>query len=442
MKELVHDYHPRDFFLPFHQRRQRWSIIVAHRRCGKTVATINDIIGKAAYSMKPRPRYAYLAPFYSQAKQIAWDMLKHYSRGLQPKIMESSLSVEFPHNESRITLYGADNPDSLRGIYLDGVVPDEYGLMKPSIFTEVIRPTLADRKGWATFIGTPNGPNHFYDTWEIALKNPDNWFTLSLPYETTQILSDEEIQDLRAIMTEEEFEQEMRCNFFAAMRGAFYGKEIETAETEGRIRLAPRDPRHPVHYVFDLGYTDSTAIWGWQELPGEIRVVFCYSAESRPISHYIQLLHDLPGKKGNIWLPHDARAKTLQTGRSIVEQFVSGGIRPKLVPNLDIMDGIHAARLMFKYLVFDTSVEAGLKALKVYHREWDGEKRCFRDRPVHDWSSHYADAFRYLALVAKPLKIEQVELPTGKSERSVAALGQFSLEQLYNDRDSAERARR
>jgi hypothetical protein len=236
-------------------------------------------------------------------------------------------------------------------------------------------------------------------------------------------------------MTEEEFAQELECSFFAAMRGSFYGKEMENA-----VYIPRRDPAEPTHYVFDLGYTDSTALWGWQEQPTTIDVVECYSADNRPISHYIDYLHGRPKPVGQIYLPHDAKAKSLQTGRSIIEQFLSAGIRPKLVPNLDIMDGIQAARLLFPKLRFldDPSMAEGLKALKVYHRNWDAEKKCYMDRPCHDWSSHYADAFRYFALVAK-LKVAAPAPRQDLMSKKIPAMNQFTLDMLYEDRANGRR---
>lgn len=435
-KTLTHEYSPRDIFLPFHERIQRWAIIVAHRRCGKTIATINDLIGKGAYSQKPAPRYAYIAPFYSQAKAIAWDYLKKFSEGLKPKISEAALSVEFPHNNARISLYGADNADSLRGIYLDGVVLDEYGLMKPAIFSEVLRPTLADRKGWATFIGTPNGANAFYDVWENAQADA-GWYSLSLPHSATNLLSAEEVADLRRIMTVEEFEQELNCSFTASMRGSFYGTEIKAAEDEDRIGHFPPDPDLPIHYVFDLGFSDDTAIIGWQESKSHLRIVYHYAANGRPIAHYTDLLHSLPHMKGTIWLPHDARARSLQTGKSIVEQFLKAGIRPKLVPNLDVLDGIQATRLTLPYCQFHApATPALLKSLRLYHREWSAERKCFLDRPLHDYTSHDSDAFRYLSLCAvRKAHVTQI-VTQDPMQPGVQAAGQFNLNQLFNDRES------
>ena len=162
MPNIKLKYRPRPIFADFHERKQRWSIVIAHRRAGKTVACINDLIIKAGLENKPNGRYAYIAPYHSQAKSIAWDYLLRYSQPLYRKHNQSELWVELV-NGSRIRLFGADNPDALRGMYLDGVILDEYADMKPSVWGSVLRPLLSDRAGWAVFIGTPKGHNAFYD---------------------------------------------------------------------------------------------------------------------------------------------------------------------------------------------------------------------------------------------------------------------------------------
>lgn len=189
-------YGPRHVFLPYHLRRQRWAAIVAHRRCGKTVACINDIIAKALSLDKEHGRYAYVAPFLAQAKEIAWEYLKRYSEPARQDKNESELWVELL-NGARIRIHGADNPDRLRGAYLDGVVLDEYADMRPSVWGEVIRPMLADRMGWATFIGTPKGRNEFFDIYSNAIVSPDTWFHANLKASITGILPESELSDAR-----------------------------------------------------------------------------------------------------------------------------------------------------------------------------------------------------------------------------------------------------
>ena len=312
--------------------------------------------------------------------------------------------------------------------------------MAPSIWGTVLRPTLLDRHGWATFIGTPNGPNHFRDLWIKALRAPQRYFSSMLPYTDTGLISPSEIDDMREDMSEEEFAQEMLCSFEAATRGAFYSKEIAAAEQDARVRDFPIDDT-ALHFVFDLGYRDDTVIIAWQDRPEGPAAVHAEAANTRPIAYYIQRIHeicaDLGCPRGQVWLPHDARAKSLQTGRSIVEQFVAAGIRPEIVPSLDLQDGISAARMLFPHITFHkTKTEELVLALKSYHREFDETRKIYRDKPEHDWSSHYADGFRYLALVARKPEKKISRMPAAPAP--VAGLGTFTLDQLWASRKSGD----
>ena len=399
-KVLDIPYDVRDYFFPLHTRDQRWGICVAHRRAGKTVAAINDIVSNAVYNERERSRYAYIAPFYSQAKQIAWDYLKQYTVNIADKVRESSLSVDL-FNGNRITLYGADNPDAFRGVYFDGVVIDEYGDCKPNLWTEVLRPALADRGGWGLFIGTPNGLNHFFDLWNFALAHPESWYVLSLPYNDTNILAVDEIEEMRGLMTSDEFAQEMECSFQAPTRGSFYGEALQTAD----IGEYPLIRELPANYVFDIGYTDTTAIWRYQSTEDKIRFSLTYEQEARSVEFFATWLHaqrESGIMTGEVWLPHDAKAKSFQTGRSTIEQFLSYGVRPRIVPKLDLLDGIQAARQMLPVMQFDEAgCRDGILALRAYRRKFNQETQQYINRPLHDWSSNYADSFRYAALIAK-----------------------------------------
>lgn len=435
MKTVTIPYVPRPHFLPFHERNERWAVLVCHRRAGKTVATVNDLITKALYSQKERARYGYIAPFYSQAKQIAWDYLKHYAKEVAVKVSESALSIDL-FNGARITLYGADNPDSFRGLYFDGVAVDEYGNCRPNLWSEILRPALSDRRGWALFIGTPNGPNHFYDVWELAGQTP-TWYRFMLKASESGAIAKEELEEMRSSMPEDEYESEMECSWFAAVKGSYYGQEMKKA----RVGDFPSVPGVPSNYVFDLGYTDSTALWRWQEFPDHILVSLAKEWNAQSIDFYLNWLHaqrETGFVMGQVWLPHDARAKSLQTGRSIVEQFLSNGVRPRIAPNLGIQDGISAARMMFKDYVFDNDgCYDGLKALKSYKREFDEERKAYRDKPLHDWASNFADSFRYMSLVAK---LGVAAAGTKKPQPfAVPVHYSFTLEDAYKTRQISDR---
>ena len=205
-------YKPREHQLEVHNNRRRYNVLVCHRRFGKTVLAINELIKGVATCKERSPRLAYIAPLYKQAKTVAWDYLKYYCRPIPGiTINESELRVDFP-NGGRITLYGADNPDSLRGIYLDGCVIDEVAQCPAALYGEVIRPALADRGGWVIFIGTPKGHDHFYQLYHKALKDPD-WYTRTFKASDTDILNADELKAAKAQMTEAEYEQEFECSF-------------------------------------------------------------------------------------------------------------------------------------------------------------------------------------------------------------------------------------
>lgn len=408
--EIELEYAPREVFLDFHDREQRWAVVVAHRRCGKTVSCINDVIYRALTEGKENARYAYIAPYYGQAKTIAWDYLQRYAKPVTAKSNQSELWVELI-NGARIKLFGADNPDALRGLYLDGVILDEYADMKPSIWGAVIRPLLADRQGWATFIGTPKGHNSFWEIYNQATKS-GNWFVKTLRASQTGLLHDTELRDAFNAMTEDQYMQEFECSFEAAILGAYYGKEMRVLTDQGRITKVEYDPMFPVHTAWDLGYSDDTAIWWYQVVHGEIRVLEYHSSNGQPVHYYTGLIQSKNYHYGTHWLPHDARAKTLASGgKSVIEQ-ISTKIPVeslKIVPSLSLQDGIQATRLALNRCWFDIDkTEDGVECLRQYQREYDEDKKVFRDKPRHDWTSHGADAFRMLAIAWK----EEEKLPS------------------------------
>jgi phage terminase large subunit len=393
-------YRCRKQFAPFHKRKQRWACLVAHRRAGKTVACVADLVDAALRCPKPNPRFAYIAPFFVQAKDVAWGYLKQFCAKIPGvSFNEAELRVDFPHNGARIRLYGADNYDRIRGVYLDGVILDEYADMPPAAWGEVIRPALADRQGWAVFIGTPKGRNAFWEVWERAKANPGGWFSLMLRASETGLISPAELAEASAEMTPEQVEQEFECSFDAAILGAYYAKEIADAERAGRITDVDVDPATPVHTAWDLGVGDSTAIWFFQVAGQEIRVVDHYENHGQGLPHYAGVLAAKGYGYGHDFVPHDARVKELGTGRTRVETLLSLGRKPRVVPAHSLMDGINAARVTVARCRFDRERCAqGLEALRQYRTDFDEKTKAFKDTPKHDWTSHTADAFRYLAM--------------------------------------------
>jgi hypothetical protein len=398
--EVELDYCPRTVFEDFHDRTERWAVIVAHRRCGKTLGCILDLIYRAISEGKEDGRYAYVAPYYSQAKNIAWDYLQKYSQPVLAKANQSELWVELV-NGARIRLFGADNPDALRGLYLDGIVLDEYADMRPRIWGEIIRPLLSDRLGWAVFIGTPKGHNGFWELYSAAI-NKDDWYVKTLRASVTGLIAESELADAAKSMTQDQYLQEFECDFESAIVGAYYGKEMRLLTDQGRITEVKYDPMYKVNTAWDLGFTDSTSIWWYQVIHGEIRVLEHHSSNGQSVPFYTGLIQSKKYQYGTHWLPHDARAKTLSSGgKSIIEQL-SAKIpleSMKIVPNLSLQDGIQASRMALQRAWFDSEkCMDGIECLRQYQREYDEDKKVFRDRPRHDWTSHSADAFRYLSI--------------------------------------------
>ena len=299
-------------------------------------------------------------------------------------------------------LLGSDNADALRGIYLDGADLDEFGDFRPSVWGNVIRPALSDRKGWAVFGGTAKGRNEFWSVRETARRDPDEWFFLELRASESGILPEDELRAAQRQLTPEQYAQEYECDFAAALPGAYYGREMVQAERDGRIGRVGYDAAVGVYTAWDIGYRDDTAIWWYQVVRDEIHVIDYHSSSGKDIPYYIKLVSDKPYRYAVHWLPHDARAKTLASGgKSIIEQLAQGLDYKTLgiVPNLDLQDGIQAARKALASTWFDESrCTEGLEALRQYQREYDEDKKAFKEKPRHDWTSHPADAYRMLAV--------------------------------------------
>jgi len=395
-RTITIEYSPRQWIKPLHDSDKRWKVLVIHRRAGKTVGCINHLIRDAL--LTPNSRWAYISPTYKQSKTIAWDYLKFYSRPIPGiKINESELRIDYP-NGSRITLFGADNPDSLRGMALWGVIFDEYSQQPSNIFTEIIRPALTDHQGYAIWIGTPKGKNEFYRLYDLAKNDPD-WLAMLLTVDDTNILPKSEIDDARKVMTEDEIQQEFYCSFEAAIQGSYYSKELSIARDEKRICFVPYEPIVPVHTFWDLGISDYTSIGFFQIVGKEKRMIDYYQANGFGLDHYVKILREKPYVYGSHNFPHDVEVRELGSGKSRKETLESLDIEVTVVHNISIMDGINASRMILGQCWFDSvKCEPFLDALSQYRQEWDDRKGMFKDNPLHDWTSHAADMFRYFSV--------------------------------------------
>ena len=423
-KKISLGYQARAQFVPYHARKQRWACIVAHRRAGKTVACIMDLIDAALRCQKPEGRFAYVAPTYGQAKDVVWSYLKGFTAEL-PRVeqRESDLSVIL-HNGARIRLYGADNYDRMRGLYFDSVVLDEFADMDPRTWTDVVRPALTDRQGSATFIGTPKGRNAFFDVWDKAQGDAD-WYTSRLRASETGILDAVELEGARSTLGREAYAREFECDFDAAVEGAYYADGLAQAEQEGRICRLAIDPLLPIRAIWDIGGTgsnaDAVAVWIAQWVQREIRWIDYYEAVGQELSYHVAWLRAKGYESAECILPHDGRQHEKIYKITWESALRDAGFRTRVIPSPRgaAMMRIEAGRRLFPRMYFDIDrTKPGRAALAAYHEKRD-EKRNIGLGPSHDWSSHGSDAFgtgciAYGEPPARPMR----EPYSGRSESS------------------------
>ena len=397
MEQIVIPYLPREQQLVLHDAldKNRFVVGVMHRRFGKTVAAINQIVKRAIECDLESPRYAYVAPTYTQAKRIAFDYLVKYTKPLGAVANISELRVDFWGR--RISLHGADNPDSLRGAYYDGVVLDEVGDMNPKVWNEVLRPALADRIGWALFIGTPKGNNHFKELRDRA-EDTEDWALVEFKASETNIIVESELKAAEAEMGQDKYRQEFECDFNSAIEGSYYGQIINTIEEKGHVTRIERDDLCRSFVAWDLGMGDSTCLWVAQLVGKEVRLIDCVENHGVGLDWYVRWLQDNDYARWEQFLPHDVEVRELGTGRSRKEVLMEAGLNITVAPRLSVADGIQAVRRLLPRCWFDPKTKPGLDALRNYRREHDEKRNVFYEKPLHDWASHYADSFRYLAI--------------------------------------------
>lgn len=401
-------------------------VAVWHRRAGKDELCLHFT---ACMAHTKVGAYWHMLPEAAQARKAIWNMVNPHTGKrrvdeafpleLRKRTNDQEMFIEFK-NGSTWQLCGSDNYNSLVGSSVVGVVMSEYALANPAAWA-YFSPILMENDGWALFISTPRGKNHLHKLYELGRKG-GKWFAQLLRAQDTKVFSDEQLADEldMKIATHGEdygralFEQEYNCSFDAAIPGAIWADAINDLQAMGRIGEVSVETLVPVHTAWDLGRTDDTAIWFFQVVAGEIRIVDCHSSNGKDIAFYADLLRkwgkDNKAQYGTHFLPHDARPRTLASGgKSILQQLQAEDVgRCVIVARLDVQEGIQAARATLKKCWFDEKrCENGLEALKNYHREWDDEKKRYSDAPEHDWSSHYADAFRYLSLAWKNPKVQE-----------------------------------
>jgi phage terminase large subunit len=438
-------YKPRLWARKLHASFLRFAALILHRRAGKTTCVINhhqraamndEWERRRLLSLHPsltekelkelvRPpggrHYGHIMPQRNQAKLVVWDKLKFYASVIPGvKFNESELLVRYPTGH-KLQLFGADDPDALRGPAFSGLSFDEYSQQPRNIFSEVLSKALGEHLGYALFVGTIKGKDHLYQTYEAAKLSPD-WFSLWQDVDTSlsteegvtiklleQAMEDDRKLIAQGLMSHEEYEQEWFLSTEAAIKGQWFQKELRTVKEQGRITTVPYEPALPVDTDWDLGVNDSTAIWFSQSLGGgQIRLIDYYEHTGEGLSHYAGVLQAKGYVYGKHWAPHDIQVKELGSGRSRIETARSLGLNFRICPNVPIMDGIQAARSLFALCWFDeTKTAPGVESLRNYRKRYNEALQEFTSTPAHDWASHGADAFRYLAVRHKTPVAEQ-----------------------------------
>jgi hypothetical protein len=392
-------YTPRKHFVGYHKSKKRWRFVVAHRRAGKSVAEINEVIKRAIQNTRayPPPRYAYVGPSFAQTKDLIWGYAKHYTANLPGvKISEGDLQLQIPTQGgamAMINLYGgAAAYERMRGLYFDGIVLDEFPMLNPAVLSTVVRPCLADYRGWATVSGTSNGDDHFHELKKRWEKDPDNCDIFIIPVNQTDALDPDEVKEMTKDMTAEEYAREMLCSFDAPIEGSYYGEIVNDLYLKKMVRKVPYDPETAVHTWWDLGIDDATAIWFFQKCGNEYHLIRYGEWTGKKLDDIVQDLNSFGYAYGTDILPHDAKARELGTGKSREEVLRQLGRNVVIAPKLGVEDGINAVKVVLsKCYIDEANCEDGLSALKNYHRLKSG-------KPDHNWASHGADAFRYGAV--------------------------------------------
>ena len=416
--KLPNNWQPRPYQRPlwdYLEKGGKRAIEIAHRRWGKD----DLILNRTAVAAFERPAsYWHMLPLKTQARKAIWTAVNPHTgkrridEAFPPVLRENTVDDEMFirfKNGATWQVVGSDQYDNLVGSGVAGVTFSEFALANPSAWG-YIRPMLEENDGWATFITTPRGRNHALSMYNMAKDNP-KWFAEISNIHDTGALTEEQIaESLKEYVAmygedvgQSQFNQEYLCDFNAAILGAFYAREMLAIRNEGRIDATLEAlPDRPVHRAWDIGVRDDTSIWWFQVVGGQVFILDCYSTNGVGIDHYAEVCEQRAAENGWIsgtdFVPHDAKVKEWGTGRTRVETMQGFGLKPQLVPMAGLLDGINAVRRTLPLCVFHPRAEAGLAALEQYRREWDDDKKTFKANPLHDFTSHLADAFRYLAM--------------------------------------------
>ncbi len=419
---------PRQHFRAFLESTHRWAVLVAHRRAGKTVAVVQKLI-KAALTHKrkgPPLRYAYIAPTRDQAKDIAWAYLKDYTSKIPGvDVNESELRIWLP-NAATIRLYSGENYERMRGLYFDGVVSDEDADIPPHAFDFVILPCLLDYDGWHVRIGTPKGRNAFQKAFAAACSDPDS-FSLLLKSSESGILSPSALAAMRSKLSEEAFRQEMECDFSVGRPGAIYAREIDAARAAGRIIKFEPHKGAMINTTWDIGSPENTAVVYSQRIGPVLQIVDFDLGERMTTGERVARMMAKPFAKlyGTHCLPHDAAA-VHAGGMSFQAELEAAGLQnTAIIPRtVDVERRINGMYERLPNMYFrEGFTDRLVDALENYHRKEDVKAGVVDSKIVHDWASHPADAFGYIAEAEEAGLMSGQSMQKPKSSRKPKVLG-------------------
>ena len=396
------------------ERGGKRAVAIWHRRAGKDEVCLHST---ATQALKRVGNYWHCLPEFLQGRKAIWT-------AINPHTGKRRIDEAFPHyiregsndnemfirfkNGSTWQVIGSDRYDTTVGSAVVGITYSEWALANPAAWA-YHRPILEENNGWANFITTPRGHNHAKSLYEFAQKHHE-WFAEKLTVRDTRALSEAQIklaiEEYVALYGEDvgraQFDQEYLCDFNAAILGAFYAMEMRSVRAEGRVGKFEHDPNLPVHTAWDIGVDDDTAIWWFQVRGAQIFILDCYCSHGVGVDHYADVLTQrrerYGWKEGVCYVPHDAKVREWGTGRTRVETMQRLSLKPELVRDTTFEDGVNACRRMLPLAVFHERCEIGISALEQYHREWDQDTKSFGLKAKRDWTTHYADAARYLGL--------------------------------------------
>ncbi len=445
IERRLNEFKPRSYQTPIlkalHDGFKR-VLAILPRRAGKDITSLNYVIRE----MWENPGvYYYIFPTYSQAKKVIWDsitndgkrILDYFPKELVLQMNSQEMKIRMIAKGGKTSLFqliGSDNYDSLMGTNPRGCVFSEYALQDPLAY-QYIRPILTANGGWALFISTPRGKNHLWTLYQLAKESPD-WFCYKLTLEDTKHIAMVEIEKERAegLMSEDMIQQEYYTSFDMGVEGSYYARYVDKAKREARIGDVPWESGFKVHTAWDIGVRDKTSIIFFQTIGQTVRVIDVYENSKHGLEHYAEVLANKPYLYGNHIAPHDIRVKEWGSGMTRIEKARQLGIQFTLAPNIEVADGIEASRSLFSKIWFDQEkCKELIKALENYRQEYNSKKKAYLPRPLHDWSSHFADAYRYMA-VALPKVGDQLSAEELEVRYHEAMSGSSKLPQFFQDK--------